>query len=319
MNTYKTHSLCVIALLVAPLAFMASFIFWVDPYQLFGMQPFAKPYFFQTSEDSERQRLQAFGLIYSNIATNKNNGIVIGSSRTIGMSSAMIARELNLDNVSNLSLIGGRGAENKVLAKRALETGLVKAVIWEVDYWFSDPREALGRIPSYLKTSTRIDDLQYFFTPYVLSDAIDLTLGRNLVSWSTGLDSLSSPMRHYTKNTFQQASSKIVEKMKPILRATKYEAGGWEGKSPRLDEDMIEVMRSYPAVEFYILFPVVPNILYASADPALFPAWVAGRRYMVEQSRDMPNVKIFAFDNDSNIAGNLANFFDENHSGRGGG
>ena len=297
---------------------MASVIFWVDPYQLFGKQPFAKPSFFETTADTERQRLHAFGLIYSYLTSDReNNGIVIGSSRTVGMSSAQIAKALNLNKVANLSLNGGRGFENRVLAKRALEIGGIRAVIWEVDYWFIDPRERPGRTPGYLKTPTRIDDLQYLVTPYVFLDAIDLARGSTTVGWSTKLDTLGSPMKYFTRSSFEQASSTIATRLKVIPRTTAYRAGSGAGMFPRLDQDMIEVVGRYPDVDFYLFFPVVPNILYASSNPDFFPAWIAGRRYLVEQFKDMQNVKIFAFDNDPFIAGNLANFFNENHYGHG--
>lgn len=67
---------------------------------------------------------------------------------------------------------------------------------------------------------------------------------------------------------------------------------GWAGKLPRLDDDMITIVRRYPQVRFYILFPVLPNTVCAAVDPQLFPAFLGGRRYLIDDNQTFSNNKI---------------------------
>lgn len=319
MDRHFRHIVAGLALAALPLVLMATLTAAVDPYNLFHRQPFATTRYFQTTKHTERQRLHAFGLIHTHIDApdSRYDAILAGSSRTAGMSTELIAATLGIGQVADLSLIGSRGNENRILVERALETGRISTVVWEIDYWFIDPREQSTAIPEYLRTAHRVDDVRYLLTPFVCADAFDLVTGRNADRWADSLERLNDPTRLFTLARFQRASSAIASALRPAPRKRPTQPLRSAAPIERLDRDIIEVVERFPSVRFYLLFPVVPTLLYASEPPERIPAFLRGRRYLVERFRDAPNVRIFAFDTDATVAGNLANFSDANHCGHG--
>lgn len=121
------------------------------------------------------QNFQNAGLInnYLSDSTEGYDSVIIGSSLSQNFSREDAARYLGWKKTLRLNIDGGEPDRQTQVLSKALATGRVNHVLWEMNpRTYSPPRYSVirddSKFPSYLYNNQRIDDIRYLFNMDVL-------------------------------------------------------------------------------------------------------------------------------------------------------
>ncbi|MEE8575133.1 MAG: hypothetical protein V3T30_06950, partial [Thermodesulfobacteriota bacterium] len=160
MISYRNFSIIALVTLALFLILPSCLNYLVDPFQIYHTP------FFRETTFLDNQRYQNPGLINSYLDSSKGyDSIIIGSSMTENFIPSEIQKTMGWGKVLKLSIAGGSNKARKLMVLKALQTGKVKNVIWEVFWRYGAPeRDEFNReyrFPKYLYNETLLDDYKY--------------------------------------------------------------------------------------------------------------------------------------------------------------
>ena len=309
----------------------------IDPYQVFHRTFLPRVFFYK-----ENERYQIPGLVkhYLGEATGTDS-VVIGTSLSANFLEENIKQTLGWDAV-NLSMRGSTLAERSFVMERAIETGHVRHVIFEINpidfrEGVNDPRNDAD-FPAYLYSSHLQDKGRYLFNRTVVTQALALfrqcypELENALVAsvwpvlnvngwhdglhhWIAWMETLEQPAAFQDYST-QENRVRLKQQLDAAKKARAPFMGDWRRDYPFyvVQKNVVAVMRAHPDVTFYIWFPPVNNLRYA-LEPTMDMTNMAVemRRYLVKALADEPNVRLFGLDGELSITGDLSNYMDTQH------
>lgn len=327
--------LCWLLLMLAP----ALFVVVVDPYQAIHRSFLDNPPFYKDNE-----RYQVPGLIRHYLRDSDYNSVIIGSSLSSNFTTEHLQQHLGW-NALNLSMRASTLAERSFVLQEAIRTGKVKHVLFEInptDFMDdeTDPRQDPA-FPAYLYNDSLAAKWRYYFNQTIVLQAAAVLLhdagmeqanmlvagkpvfeadawGFGINRWTNWLDSAerSETFSRYNTRDNLLALHADLEQKKPQQQRENWE---WRTDYPftGVRKNLVELVRNNPDVEFRIWFGAVSLLRYAGdINIDAINRHVEIRRIITNELSGLPNVKIYSFDNDMNIVGDLGNYMDVSHFSR---
>ncbi|MGB4107323.1 MAG: hypothetical protein WBK55_05960 [Alphaproteobacteria bacterium] len=264
-------------------------------------------------------RYQNAGLINSFLADPATNidTVVLGTSMSQNLP-VKIFRNAQGANALKLTLAGGQPRELAAMAEKAIATGHVKTVVWEIysSYMYEDP-DALHKevpLPLFLYNRSLLDNWRYVFNNDVFEEALKIAKGRKRKR--KGLEEL------YTwenQEAFVKWSSpENLEKLHADFGAsnlplTATPPAGTRQDFLNLEKNLLPVLRNNPDIQFELFFPPVSYYAFARSGNDEFWIQMAMRQKLLDETRDLKNVRIYGFDFIENGPESIKNYMDASH------
>jgi len=302
------------ALLSLGACVLTAFVNWlIDPLQFYRRASYPP-------EFSDQTRYQNPGL-----ARNyPYDTVIVGTSVSRGFDIAQIHKALGGDAL-NLSMQGASAREQSLMLEVALRSGRVHRVLWDINSeflrgpsdWVSDFE---GAFPAYFYNTRRLDKLpNYLLNIDTTKDSLRVLLrscGLKLypprkVSDLSGLDPRAKAAGRdviLQKWRRQLANSSIFRTASDRFTPALLEAS--------FDDNFLRIMHAHPEVEFELWFPPFSTAYYTlvrTHSPAVFESMLACKKHVLEQVREMPNVRLYDFQGDLEISSHLDSYFDMVH------
>lgn len=304
-------SICLMALTV-PVAF----VWTVDPLQVFRRQALTVPQFYT------QDRFRIAGLIRTYLSDTSlgYEGILLGTSMSQNFKMDDVSKILGWGKTLKMSAEGATPREIRIIAESAISTGNVKHVVWELYLnQLTNKPEDMNKnrlFPYYLFTDDPWDDYQYIFNV----DSIEIAIRTLLKQYPTNYETSSRWMGPaLKKGAFDKFNSpENISKLATLLNRTKRKQlpstlSFEEMKYPNIDTHLLPVLSSNPKIEFVVFIPPVTTYAYAKMPKDGFLRALYLRRYLVNQTKEMKNVTIHAFDTEAWLTENIWYYKDKAH------
>lgn len=312
MMSHRKWSLAVIGLTLLLILIVMGVNYVFDPLQ-FYRKAFYAPDF------SDQQRYQNPGLV-------KNydyETIIIGSSMSENHIPSYVNEKLDTKTLK-LSIMGSSIKEQQMITKMALETGKVKNVIWVIDYFGlrGDPdrvREDFGPFPYHLYDKNPFNDMKYLLNIDTLKEVI------HLLKVSKGIEERRNPdldKLNTWSHKYKYSRELVLKDWQKWSKGGPVDSGEYEltNIQQNIDQNILTVVKNNTKVNFYLYYPpysILQHRFYYDKNPVLFENELISKRYIFEQVEEMPNVKIFDFQDEKKWTFNLNNYKDlAHHNGR---
>ncbi|MDC0335477.1 hypothetical protein OAN24_01080 [Pseudodesulfovibrio sp.] len=316
MDTKKNRKHALIIVL-APIIYMlgvASIVYHVDPWQIYHAQNSGEKTLYWNN-----QRYINAGRIRTDIhETSHFTTIWTGTSVTQDIYAPDVEKLIGLGPALQLTVVHGFSLEQFTTLKYALESGIIKCVIWEMNppyIGMKDPTEWWNpnyEFPSYLYSTSPFEKLKYLINSTAFKQSLDML--RDKCEWP---ENNSSYYMHTAckKNSFTRfldiALKKQIDNF--TLSVTDVKQKGLKTPSIRLIRSLVT---EYPKTTFYLYIPPLPTYRYAqNKEEAEY--FVAFAEELTRLAATQTNTTLFAFDDIPAIADNLANYRDTIHYGTG--
>ena len=306
---FKTTIIITLAVFLLPALFVVVF----DPFFIFH-----KPFVHKDLGFDSRDRYQNAGLINSYLADaeQKIDTIIVGTS----MSQNLPVEVLQNDNGANalkLTLSGGKAKEIGMVVKKAVETGNVKHVIWEVfTSYAGDNPDAVHNespLPEFLYTDSLFNKWRYVFNHDVVEDAVRFAKGRK--KSRRDLDELYTWQNEEQFKKFNSPEN-ITKIKQQLVKADSPLKSNYSIKDltfPNVEQHILPILRNNPDIQFSLFFPPVSYASYAKIGNENFWRQMKMREFLLLETKDMQNVKIYGFDLNQQWGGDLSNYMDDHH------
>lgn len=219
----------------------------------------------------------------------------------------------------NASLPASTAREQRMTANLAIQEKEVKHVIWELNlYSFSgDPDWVLGGsspFPNYMYDQNKINNLQYFFSPYSRQMAFK--------NWSSKLQGEKTVEDINWLYKFGDQEEKfLVENAIKVIESTEptpLEEGYYHDKLLKSFEDNItSFVKSNPDVQFtffYSPYPVTTHVINYKKDSDYIKEIIPFKKEVYNQLKELDNVKLYDFHDNKEITYNLSYYmWDQTH------
>ncbi len=298
----------------------------VDPIQLYHNQITLKKVKYY-----KEQRHQNLGLI--NKYLKRGDGqytVILGTSMSENFVPSKFMKLLHNKHVLKLTMSGGRPLEQYTLLKKALETGKVKRVIWDIHWYFLlkkiSQKDKNHDFPYKLYSDNIFQQAYYYlFNEDYVKDSIKVFTGKvNWGKWTENLDKLNYTMDDWTRSgKFKKNSdvkhlltlNKDIQKIKNDIPSfdiikKKYAKSLYY---PDIDKYVLPLIKQYKDVEFDLFFPPYSTYFYAKSKVDDSIRYLYARKYLVEKVQHLKNVKLFGFDNRYDIVNNIYYYKDYGH------
>jgi hypothetical protein len=226
-------------------------------------------------------------------------------------------------NALKLTLSGGRARDIETIARKAIATGRVKRVVWEVFTSFADENpDAINRkapLPLFLYNDTLADNWRYVFNNDVFEKAFKLARAQVLTWKKVERSSLAELYTWRNNEQFIKFNEPAnIEKLRRKLRTVDLPIGPSPPHTirtefPNLQKNLFPVLKANPDIEFLIFFPPISHYAYAEYGNEKFWLQMLMRKNVLEEARNLKNVRVFAFDLNDSASGALQNFLDPEH------
>ncbi len=306
--------LCLFALAMGALSFLfCAFNYRMDPFQIYARDSSDPPQF------SGNERWQNAGLINSYLAADPGyDAVIIGTSLSQNFVPSHVRATMGWGKVLKLCLAAGRPKERCAIFRKALRTGRVKHVIWEICQFYiaNDPDESHPSyvFPDFLYDDDAFNDLKYLFNKTTAEFSLRKLLGR--LQWQRDLDRLNFWMDpdlfapFVTEDSLASLRATLATHAGPPLESYRFT---YTPSFPSLERNLLDIIDAAPGVEFCVFFPPVTTIWYALLEPRERDRYLSMRRFLVERACARPNVRLFAFDTVAAITSELRNYKDLQH------
>ena len=309
--------------------FPASINLIVDPYQ-----------WFRSSSDGlqvlhSNPRNQVAGLIKHHLS-NPSSGfdtVIIGTSMGQNFVPSEVSSALGCGKVMKLNMPAAEGQVQLFVLEKALETGNIRRVIWEIGPYYLPTQtvrlEDIPTFPAHLYGNEMGDLRRTIFSPDMFEDAFDLFYETPEVSEYDGWNSW-----YESEKWDAQRSEQLLVRLpghlemirefrdgEPLLM--KQLLGAFTDREYPLLDRVSEVVRANPEVRFDFFFPPISAISYA--DEELFGISILDQndlaRFFFIQSETVrrlsehSNAGIHGFDTQRDIVLDLRNYKDLYHYG----
>jgi hypothetical protein len=79
------------------------------------------------------------------------------------------------------------------------------------------------------------------------------------------------------------------------------------------DSNIMPLLERNPEVKYYLFYPPYSILFWINADSCQLGTFLDFKRYVIGRTRELPNVKIFDFQDADNVTFNLDNYMDVAH------
>lgn len=326
-NAYKKN--VVISLAVAIGIFVvlpAVFVFMADPCHIFHRPlPGILSHGF-----TGNARCQDAGLINTYLNDKKENfdSIFIGTSLSGNFRPEYIAEKTRWQRTLKLTLPGSQAGEQQMLVYRALASENVRHVFWEIfpqQFHLSSPAGMdklikTNQLPAYLYNNSRIDDYRYIFNLTTLSGAIDILNKTDYYNinpiervdfWDNGCTKESTCPPFHRENDIEELNVNYTPAHQTAITKDDISSIDFSSADHYLLKTVLPLCNS--DISFDLFFPPVSMLWFSKQDANAFNYQLYMLRYVVEKTRHCSNIRVFAFNNELWITGDLAHYHDPRH------
>lgn len=320
MTNKKFIHIAIISVLILTLL-PAFVVFIVDPIQLYHDQISLK----KTKYFTE-QRHQNIGLVNKFLKRGEGNyTIIMGTSMSENfVPSKWVAKLNDGTKVLKLTMSGGRPLEQYILLTKALETGKVKRVIWDIHWYYLlkkiSQKDKNHDFPYKLYSPNPFIQANYYlFNNDYVKDSIKVFIGKvNRSKWTENLDKLKYTMtdwlRHdlFSKNASKKNMEKMdsdIKKIKDNIKLSRVSNLNYSD----IDKYVLPLIKKYKKVEFDLFFPPYSTYFYAKSKVSKATRFIYGRKYLLDKTVNLNNVHIFGFDNVYKYTNNIYYYKDYGH------
>lgn len=248
------------------------------------------------------------------------NTFLVGSSVTKGYSPEAVEKVLGPDaRVANLSYGGPRPNDRDLVLNRVRKNPNVERIILTFDWMYiRNPDDTNLSFPAFLYDDNIMNDLRQVNLPTTVR-ALKVMKGERIYR-----NPDVSSFAKYTDRMYREFQTD--EKMSTISQlVNRYQANVGASSMKTCDsfgaikDQLTPDLRalSQRGIKVDILIPVTSYAFYfarqTDISPTILDESMIARRCLVHGSMDLKNVRIFAFDSDPTIAGDLANYRDVGH------
>jgi hypothetical protein len=313
MKKARLHVLACLLLFSAPLLFFGGINFIVDPLQIYR-QHATSSYFWVN------QRNQNAGKIRNYLLNDNYSAIIVGSSIADCFIPSQVSKKLGWGKTLKLTVSGGRATEQAFMLEKATKEAKISHVLWAISPLVFSGNEVKNwheerRIPQYLYTDTIFDDGQYLFSLDIFQLSIAFLEQRKPNRrWRSDLNKLNYWMKGKIKSYVKFNSLANFQKLMrnwPVV--TKQVSVQNQKSFPSAEYNIIEQIKNNPETEFIIVFAPMHRRVIAMMNSDKLSIYFSVQRYIVEKTQSLKNVRVYGFEDDDLVAGNLANFRDSQH------
>ena len=293
----------------------------MDPYQVWHDHWFGKDVF------GQNQRYQNAGLIrrYLECQDCREAAVLVGTSLSENTTVTDLKEITGLNNAVRLLAKGSYPVEHKYMLTRALNSGRVKVLFWEIyrNYVTSnfDQFPNANSFPVHLYTKAKTDDFAYFLNHDLFRHSIKLALGRS--DWISSTDSLNSWHNKALKNRNYQIwnSPEVLVNLKstwePMIVNWQKSEPQWLQDAPVFDQYIVPIVENYPEVQFVFFIPPVSLVRQTQDGPERLSAKLALRKKLAALATAHRNVSLYAFDDYQPLVSDMAYYKDPGHYTKG--
>lgn len=302
-------------LVIVPLGVVASWVIRVDPYFHYH-KPNTSGYFYSLYN----QRSQNDG-----ISRNFDyEGLITGTSMTENFKTTECKNIFGCDFIK-VSYSGGTYKEINDNLKVALaHNPNLKIIVRGLDMgkFIEDKdamREDLGEYPTYLYNENPLDDVQYIFNRDVIFKAVyDMVIANDEENFTPGItsfDAYSNWMKNYT---FGVNSSTLFPNGIPTTDKTVAQVDLTEEEKElvlgNVRQNVISLAEANPDVTFYYFFtPYSAAWWQGLINEGTFNKQIQAEQIEIEEILKVDNIKLFSFNNLTEITTDLNNYKDSLH------
>ncbi len=278
----------------------------IDPFQYFRRNNSLDDKF------HTNQRFQVPGMI-KNI---KTNSFVVGTSMGENFNTLKIDSDLNWKNTLRISISGIMPSSQKKLLNFLKDSSDPQNIIMDLHWYLTDldpeKKNAVYAFPEYLYSHSIWGKIKYLINSGVLKESINLILSRKekfqkrekLNNWMN--EAIFS--KYTEKENIKKLSKKLTEKNNTITLTHKVY------KYPSFEKNILPFLKSNSDIQFYLFLPPYSTWYYKTLkDQTDLQRLVFFRYYLVQATKELKNVKIFAVDENRSIVNNVANYKDYGH------
>ncbi len=279
---------------------------------------------------NDNQRCQNAGLVNQYLAddTEGYDAALMGTSLSGSFIGADIANAYQLQRALKLFLPDGKPAEQQVTMERALLTRPLKLVIWEIlpqQYlrYRNVTRAALKDstiFPAYLYNNSRLDDYRYVFNLGILGQAISVLQQADYVNipsidsmglWDHGCPTARRCKPFHTAEDIAELRKTFQAPAHALLDGTGIAALDYRA----VDERLLETLLPYCniAMRVDLFFPPLSYLWFAEQAAPELHYHLYMLRYVTGKVAHCHNMRVFAFNDEQWIAGDLAHYRDLRH------
>ncbi len=313
-----------ITLIITVITFIvpAIIVIIVDPFFI-GHKKFAANIGFDGTD-----RYQNAGLINSFLAdpAEQFDTIILGTSMSQNFPVSGFKNEFGR-NALKLTLSGARAKDLDAIARKAIATGRVKRVVWEIFFSYADDDpDAINKnspLPQFLYNDMLTDNWRYVFNNDVFEKAFKIVRAQ-ILKWKKverhSLDALYTWKHDDQFIKFNDGAN--LEKLRQDLRASDLPIrlsppDTMQPTFPNLRENLLPVLRENPDIAFRLFFPPISHYAYAEYGNEKFWLEMLMRKKLLEETQSLKNVQIFAFDLNDSTSSTLKTIWIPNTTGRG--
>lgn len=191
----------------------------------------------------------------------------------------------------------------------------------DMNYFFDDEdlmRQDLGEYPSYLYDQDRYNDVEYIFNRGVVFNRIYKMIterkGKNFTPGITTFDDYSNWMNDYTFGIKSVCPDGIAETApgEPV-HITETER---QSAIELVEQNVTSLAKAHPDVEFYYFFPPYSAVWWKGLlDDGRIYRQIEAERIYIESILDCENIRLYSFNNLTEITTDLNNYKDNAHYG----
>lgn len=286
-----------------------------DPYDIYGwgVRPELK------AGDIPRDRV----VDWIDVAAKKPGitTFLVGSSVTLTYAPDEIAALLgDKGGVYNLSYGGPRPRDRDIVLERLARNSRAERIIITFDWMYIlDPTVTREAFPAFLYDEDVVNDLR-MVNLTAIRRTLEVIGGNRTYGDGSGAGRyarfLERRYRQFQQDAQMAMLARLVETYRPTIGAP---SGKTCADFRAVGEQLVPRVRAFAAegVKMDILIPIVSYASYytniSETSVTRLDEEMIARRCLVEAVGDLPNVRVFAFDDDPSIAGDLGNYRDVNH------
>ncbi|MEZ5680502.1 MAG: hypothetical protein R3E14_04320 [Erythrobacter sp.] len=293
---------------------LAALVISVDPHNVYrwGAEPRINP-----GDNSRDLVIDWVDVVAKDPAFNT---FLVGSSITAMYTPEYVEGILGPDaHVANLSYGGPRPRDRDLVLDRLARSPSIEHVILTFDWtYIRDPEVTNNGFPTFLYDDDIWNDLRMVNLPTVRK-TFDI-LGGNLTYGNpddAGYADFVEKMytRFQSPDEMARIERLIARNREGIGAASGRDCGTFRA----INEQLIPDVRAFSdrGVKVDILFPIVSFAFYHvrrnDISPTLLDEQMIARRCLVEAVGELPHVRVFALDDEPEVAGDLANYREVGH------
>lgn len=310
----KKYFISTLSLIILFFSGIIGLNYYIDPFQVYHK------HFFRPASFDDNQRFQNIGLINSYLDETYDS-IILGTSTTMNLIPTEVAKIFNWKKTLKLSMDDSRPYEQQLLFENVFKKkNKIKHILWEIhaDLWTKDHLFEIknpSSFPMYLYNEDVVDDFNYFINKDTTNRSIKIL--KRLMKGKAGSDftNLDKLNRWHEQaaagDLYRKFSQKNhSEKIKPFKEFPKTEF-----KFLAYIKHIQPILKKYCNSDLKFNFYLSPfsRLEFATREMDELKRMVDFRKFFLKSNKNCKNVKLFGFDNNQEIVGNLAHYRDSTH------